>query len=98
MSAALGSAAACASSPSTGTFTEIDRERLKALIAREREIYAKTHPKSAELYSKANHLFGRVPMVGFAGFRSRQGSRRNYWLPGSSRARPPCSRCPRRRG
>lgn len=63
MSAALGSAAACASSPSTGTFTEIDRERLKALIAREREIYAKAHPKSAELYSKANHLFGRVPMV-----------------------------------
>ncbi len=41
----------------------IDRERLAALIERERSTYAADHPKSKRLYGAAEHLFGRVPMT-----------------------------------
>jgi glutamate-1-semialdehyde 2,1-aminomutase len=41
----------------------IDRARLTELIARERATYADTHPRSAQLYGDAEHLFGRVPMT-----------------------------------
>jgi glutamate-1-semialdehyde 2,1-aminomutase len=44
----------------------IDRARLASLVAREREQYATTHPRSAELFAAADHLFGRVPMTWMA--------------------------------
>jgi glutamate-1-semialdehyde 2,1-aminomutase len=40
-----------------------NRERLAALVERERAAYADRHPRSAELYAAADHLFGRVPMT-----------------------------------
>lgn len=45
------------------TLVPIDRERLKELIARERETHLKRTPKSHEAYQAADHLFGRVPMT-----------------------------------
>ena len=44
----------------------VERARLKSLIARERASYAVAHPKSAELFRAADHLFGRVPMTWMA--------------------------------
>src|SRR5450432_1728498 len=41
----------------------IDRVRLTALIDRERRDYEAAHPRSAELFHAADHLFGRVPMT-----------------------------------
>ncbi len=41
----------------------LDRARLASLTQRERATYADTHPRSAELYAAADHLFGRVPMT-----------------------------------
>jgi glutamate-1-semialdehyde 2,1-aminomutase len=41
----------------------LDRARLASLTERERATYADTHPRSAELYAAADHLFGRVPMT-----------------------------------
>lgn len=41
----------------------IDRNRLNELFDRERAEFERTHPKSKEAYSKANHLFGKVPMT-----------------------------------
>jgi glutamate-1-semialdehyde 2,1-aminomutase len=41
----------------------IDRRRLTALIDRERADYEAAHPRSAELFHVADHLFGRVPMT-----------------------------------
>ena len=41
----------------------LDRARLASLVADERASYAGTHPRSAELYAAADHLFGRVPMT-----------------------------------
>jgi glutamate-1-semialdehyde 2,1-aminomutase len=41
----------------------IDRVLLTALIARERAAYEDAHPRSAELFHSAGHLFGRVPMT-----------------------------------
>lgn len=41
----------------------INRDHLKALLERERETYVSRNPKSQELFSKAGHLFGRVPMT-----------------------------------
>jgi glutamate-1-semialdehyde 2,1-aminomutase len=41
----------------------IDRERLGALLRRERAAFAARNPRSAEEYAKAKHLFGRVPMT-----------------------------------
>lgn len=41
----------------------IERNRLTHLVERERETYVTEHPRSAELYAKADHLFGRVPMT-----------------------------------
>lgn len=46
--------------------TPVDRDRLTALIRREREQYARTHPRSRELFAEADHLFGRVPMTWMA--------------------------------
>jgi glutamate-1-semialdehyde 2,1-aminomutase len=46
--------------------TTIDRDRLTALIARERAAYATAHPKAHALYESAGHLFGRVPMTWMA--------------------------------
>jgi glutamate-1-semialdehyde 2,1-aminomutase len=43
--------------------TTIDRGHLKTLIERERSTYAASHPRSAELFASAEHLFGRVPMT-----------------------------------
>ncbi|MCL2467011.1 MAG: transaminase [Micrococcales bacterium] len=40
----------------------IDRARLAELLERERATYAHTHPRSAEAFAAAEHLFGRVPM------------------------------------
>jgi len=37
--------------------------RLDALLARERSSYAAGHPRSAALFGRAAHLFGRVPMT-----------------------------------
>ncbi|MEN3308506.1 MAG: glutamate-semialdehyde -aminomutase, partial [Micromonosporaceae bacterium] len=41
----------------------IDRDRLKALLARERDAYENRHPRSAAAYAGATNLFGRVPMT-----------------------------------
>jgi glutamate-1-semialdehyde 2,1-aminomutase len=41
----------------------IERTRLAHLVERERATYVTEHPRSAELYAKADHLFGRVPMT-----------------------------------
>ena len=42
---------------------DLDRSRLAALLDAERATYTRTHPRSAELYARADHLFGRVPMT-----------------------------------
>jgi glutamate-1-semialdehyde 2,1-aminomutase len=42
---------------------DLDRSRLAALLDAERATYARTHPRSAGLYARADHLFGRVPMT-----------------------------------
>ena len=44
----------------------IDRERTARLVRRERERYVAEHPRSAELFGRAGHLFGRVPMTWMA--------------------------------
>jgi glutamate-1-semialdehyde 2,1-aminomutase len=41
----------------------IDRDRLGALLRRERAAFAERHPRSAAEYERAGHLFGRVPMT-----------------------------------
>jgi glutamate-1-semialdehyde 2,1-aminomutase len=41
----------------------VNRDRLASLVDRERATYTDTHPRSAELYGSAEHLFGRVPMT-----------------------------------
>src|SRR5690349_21723352 len=41
----------------------IDRDRLRALTARERAAFAERNPRSAAAYGRADHLFGRVPMT-----------------------------------
>jgi len=41
----------------------IDRQRLAELNDREQAAFARTHPKSAAAYTRADHLFGRVPMT-----------------------------------
>jgi glutamate-1-semialdehyde 2,1-aminomutase len=41
----------------------LNRDRLASLIESERATYADAHPRSAELYGSAEHLFGRVPMT-----------------------------------
>ncbi|HVU93529.1 MAG TPA: transaminase [Jatrophihabitans sp.] len=43
--------------------TAIDRTRLTDLLARERDDYARLHPRSAAAFGRAEHLFGRVPMT-----------------------------------
>lgn len=57
-------------SPQTSTgsekkfsFQKIDREHLNNLIAREKRLYLERNPKSLELFSKSNNLFGKVPMT-----------------------------------
>jgi glutamate-1-semialdehyde 2,1-aminomutase len=42
---------------------DLDRSRLAALLDAERATYTRTHPRSAGLYARADHLFGRVPMT-----------------------------------
>jgi glutamate-1-semialdehyde 2,1-aminomutase len=42
---------------------KLHRDRLASLVEQERTAYADTHPRSAELYGSAEHLFGRVPMT-----------------------------------
>ena len=46
--------------------SRLDRERLSALIEREQAAYTAAHPRSADLYTKATNLFGRVPMTWMA--------------------------------
>jgi glutamate-1-semialdehyde 2,1-aminomutase len=41
----------------------VDRERLTALLARERATFADRHPESARACQRAGSLFGRVPMT-----------------------------------
>ncbi|NJC70562.1 aminotransferase class III-fold pyridoxal phosphate-dependent enzyme [Planosporangium thailandense] len=41
----------------------MDRTRLTALLARERDNYTRQNPRSAAAYARAEHLFGRVPMT-----------------------------------
>lgn len=41
----------------------IDRDRLAALLDRERTAFADRNPESARLHAEASHLFGRVPMT-----------------------------------
>ena len=45
------------------TVTTIDRERLSALIERERAMYSAQNPKSRAAFDAADNLFGRVPMT-----------------------------------
>ncbi|WP_433291079.1 transaminase [Actinoplanes sp. CA-030573] len=45
------------------TESGVDRSRLASLAARERALFADRHPRSAEAYGRAGHLFGRVPMT-----------------------------------
>ncbi|WP_088288942.1 transaminase [Kineosporia sp. A_224] len=48
------------------TDVTIDRTRLATLLDRERSAYTAAHPRSAELFGAADHLFGRVPMTWMA--------------------------------
>lgn len=48
------------------TDVTIDRSRLATLLDRERSAYTAAHPRSAELFGAADHLFGRVPMTWMA--------------------------------
>src|SRR5829696_3897896 len=41
----------------------VDRTRLRRLLARERAVFARRNPGSADAYGAAEHLFGRVPMT-----------------------------------
>jgi glutamate-1-semialdehyde 2,1-aminomutase len=41
----------------------IDRDRLGALLRRERAAFAERNPRSAAEYARASNLFGRVPMT-----------------------------------
>jgi glutamate-1-semialdehyde 2,1-aminomutase len=41
----------------------IDRDRLAALLAEERELFASRNPRSGAGYADATHLFGSVPMT-----------------------------------
>src|SRR5262245_13916222 len=41
---------------------EVDRARLRELIAHEHSAYARLHPTSKRLHDETTHLFGRVPM------------------------------------
>ena len=43
--------------------TAIDRDRLAALLEDERKLHVQRSPHSRELYERADHLFGRVPMT-----------------------------------
>jgi glutamate-1-semialdehyde 2,1-aminomutase len=43
--------------------SRIDRVRLAHLAERERAVFAERHPRSAEAYAQAGHLFGGVPMT-----------------------------------
>src|SRR3954452_3982313 len=45
------------------TDSGVDRARLSSLAARERATYAQRHPRSADAYAQAGHLFGRVAMT-----------------------------------
>ena len=49
--------------PRANTPPMIDRARLTSLIERERADYVTAHPRAAELFAAAGHLFGRVPMT-----------------------------------
>ncbi len=42
---------------------EIDRARLRVLVAHEQQTYERTHPTSKVMNTDATHLFGRVPMT-----------------------------------
>src|SRR5213596_3114196 len=42
---------------------EIDRARLRDLLAAEQDAYVAANPRSRALYDGATHLFGRVPMT-----------------------------------
>lgn len=46
--------------------TIVDRSRLATLLERERATYTAAHPRSAEHFAAADHLFGRVPMTWMA--------------------------------
>src|SRR4051794_20855438 len=41
----------------------IDRDRLRALAARERAAFDERNRRSKAAYARADHLFGRVPMT-----------------------------------
>jgi glutamate-1-semialdehyde 2,1-aminomutase len=41
----------------------VDRERVRGLLRREREEFARLRPRSAAAYANATSLFGRVPMT-----------------------------------
>ena len=43
--------------------TDIDRNRLAELVAREEAAHAAANPRSRALFDGADHLFGRVPMT-----------------------------------
>ncbi|MCX6459087.1 MAG: transaminase [Actinobacteria bacterium] len=43
--------------------TPVDRDRLAVVLADERILYTERHPRSQELFERADHLFGRVPMT-----------------------------------
>ena len=43
--------------------TPVDRDRLARVLADEQRLYEQLHPRSHELFSRADHLFGRVPMT-----------------------------------
>lgn len=43
--------------------TIVDRERLATLTAAERANFAASHPRSAQHFAEADHLFGQVPMT-----------------------------------
>jgi glutamate-1-semialdehyde 2,1-aminomutase len=47
----------------TTSTTPVGRARLEALLEQERAAYAAAHPRAAELFAAATHLFGNVPMT-----------------------------------
>ena len=53
-------------SPDTTAAVSVDRTRLADLLERERAAYTAAHPRSAEHFAAADHLFGRVPMTWMA--------------------------------
>jgi glutamate-1-semialdehyde 2,1-aminomutase len=51
------------STPVTSGLSGVNRERLRTLLGREQDEFARRNPRSAAAYQRADSLFGRVPMT-----------------------------------